>query len=82
MFKTVYNQTSDMPVSILVFTAMLTILGLISLFSISMNQFDEVGITAFTKQLLFLIPAFVGFITILFIPKYMIHKYIYILHIA
>ena len=78
MFKTVYNQTSDMPVSILVFTAMLTILGLISLFSISMNQFGEVGITTFTKQLLFLIPAFVGFITILFIPKYMIHKYIYI----
>ena len=66
-----------MPVSIIIFTAMLTILGLISLFSISMNQFGEVGITAFTKQLLFLIPAFVGFITILFIPKYMIHKYIY-----
>jgi rod shape determining protein RodA len=42
-----------------------------------MNQFGEVGITTFTKQLLFLIPAFVGFITILFIPKYMIHKYIY-----
>ena len=78
MFKTVYNQTSDMPVSIIIFTAMLTILGLISLFSISMNQFGEVGITTFTKQLLFLIPAFVGFITILFIPKYMIHKYIYI----
>ena len=77
MFKTVYNQTSDMPVSIIIFTAMLTILGLISLFSISMNQFGEVGITTFTKQLLFLIPAFVGFITILFIPKYMIHKYIY-----
>jgi rod shape determining protein RodA len=42
-----------------------------------MNQFGEVGITTFTKQLLFLIPAIVGFITILFIPKYMIHKYIY-----
>ena len=77
MFKTVYNQTSDMPVSIIIFTTMLTILGLISLFSISINQFDEVGITTFTKQLIFLIPAFVGFITILFIPKYMIHKYIY-----
>ena len=77
MLKTVYNQTSDMPVSIIIFTTMLTILGLISLFSISMDQFDEVGITTFTKQLLFLIPAFVGFITILFIPKYMIHKYIY-----
>ena len=77
MLKTVYNQTSDMPLSIIIFTTMLTILGLISLFSISMDQFDEVGITTFTKQLLFLIPAFVGFITILFIPKYMIHKYIY-----
>ena len=77
MLKTVYNQTSDMPVSIIILTTMLTILGLISLFSISINQFDEVGITTFTKQLIFLIPAFVGFITILFIPKYMIHKYIY-----
>ena len=77
MLKTVYNQTSDMPLSIIFFTMMLTILGLVSLFSISMDQFDEVGITTFTKQLFFLIPAFVGFITILFIPKYMIHKYIY-----
>ena len=77
MLKTVYDQTSDMPLSIIVFTTILTILGLISLFSISMNQFDEIGITTFTKQLFFLIPAFVGFITILFIPKYMIHKYIY-----
>ena len=81
MLKTVYNQTSDMPLSIIIFTTMLTILGLISLFSISMDQFDEVGITTFTKQLFFLIPAFVGFITILFIPKYMIHKYIYIAYI-
>ena len=77
MLKTVYNQTSDMPISIIIFTTMLTILGLISLFSISMDQFDEVGITTFTKQIIFLIPALVGFITILFIPKYMIHKYIY-----
>ena len=77
MLKTVYNQTSDMPLSIIFFTMMLTILGLVSLFSISMDQFDEVGVTAFTKQLFFLIPALVGFLTILFIPKYMIHKYIY-----
>ena len=81
MLKTVYNQTSDMPISIIIFTTMLTILGLISLFSISINQFDEVGITTFTKQIIFLIPALVGFITILFIPKYVIHKYIYIAYI-
>ena len=77
MFKGVFNQTSEMPISIIIFTIMLTGLGLISLFSISMNQFDALGITTFTKQLLFLIPALVGFLTILFIPKYMIHKYIY-----
>jgi rod shape determining protein RodA len=56
---------------------MLTCLGLIVLSSISTNQFDVIAITTFTKQLLFLIPALVGFLTILFIPKYMIHKYIY-----
>ena len=77
MLKTVYNQTSDMPLSIIIFTTMLTILGLISLFSISMHQFGGLAITTFTKQLLFLIPAIVGFLTILFIPKYIIHKYIY-----
>ena len=77
MFKAVYNQTSEMPISIIIFTIMLTCLGLICLQSISMNQFGDLAITTFTKQLIFLIPAFVGFLTILFIPKYIIHKYIY-----
>ena len=77
MFKAVYNQASDMPISIIIFSIMLTCLGLISLFSISMHQFGDHAITTFTKQLLFLIPAIVGFLTILFIPKYIIHKYIY-----
>ena len=78
MFKVVYNQASDMPISIIIFSIMLTCLGLISLFSISMHQFGDLEITTFTKQLLFLIPAIVGFLTILFIPKYIIHKYIYV----
>jgi len=66
-----------MPISIIFMAIMLTCLGLIVLSSISTNQFDVIAITTFTKQLLFLIPALVGFLTILFIPKYMIHKYIY-----
>ena len=78
MFKAVYNQASDMPISIIIFSIMLTCLGLISLFSISMHQFGDPAITTFTKQMLFLIPAIVGFLTILFIPKYIIHKYIYV----
>ena len=77
MFKDIYNQISDMPISIIFMAIMLTCLGLIVLSSISTNQFDVIAITTFTKQLLFLIPALVGFLTILFIPKYMIHKYIY-----
>ncbi len=77
MFKDIYNQASDMPISIIFMAIMLTCLGLIVLNSISTNQFDVIAITTFTKQLLFLIPALVGFLTILFIPKYMIHKYIY-----
>jgi len=68
MFKAVYNQASDMPISIIIFSIMLTCLGLVSLFSISMHQFGDLAITTFTKQLLFLIPAIVGFLTILFIP--------------
>jgi len=78
MIKAVYNQTSDIPISIIIFTIMLTCLGLISLFSISMNQFGGLAITTFTKQVLFLIPSLVGFLTIIFIPKYIIHKYIYV----
>ena len=77
MFKDIYNQASEMPISIIFMAIMLTCLGLIVLSSISTNQFDVIAITTFTKQLLFLIPALVGFLTILFIPKYMIHKYIY-----
>ena len=77
MFKDIYNLTSNMPISIIFMAIMLTCLGLIVLSSISTNQFDVIAITTFTKQLLFLIPALVGFLTILFIPKYMIHKYIY-----
>jgi len=77
MFKDIYNHASDMPISIIFMAIMLTCLGLIVLSSISTNQFDVIAITTFTKQLLFLIPALVGFLTILFIPKYMIHKYIY-----
>ena len=81
MLKAVYNQASDMPISIIIFTLMLTCLGLISLFSISMHQIGDLAITTFTKQLLFLIPAIVGFLMILFIPKYIIHKYIYAAYI-
>ena len=78
MLKIAYNPSQKFPLSILFLPIFLTIIGLLALFSISVNQFGVIAITAFTKQLLFMIPAIGGFLVILFIPKYIIHKYIYV----
>ena len=80
MLKIVYNQSQKFPLSVLFLPLVLTIIGMIALFSISVNQSGVIAITAFTKQLLFMIPAIGGFILLLFIPKYIIHKYIYVLY--
>ena len=78
MLKVAYNSSQNFPLSVLLLPLVLTLIGLIALFSISVNQFGVIAITAFTKQLLFMIPAIGGFLIILFIPKYIIHKYIYL----
>ena len=80
MLKLVYSQSQKFPLSVLFLPLLLTIIGMIALFSISVNQSGVIAITAFTKQLLFMIPAIGGFILLLFIPKYIIHKYIYVLY--
>ncbi len=77
MVKAAYNSSQNFPLSVILLPLVLTLIGLIALFSISVNQFGVIAITAFTKQLLFMIPAIGGFLVILFIPKYIIHKYIY-----
>ncbi len=76
--KTVYNSLQNFPISVILLPIILTFIGMVALFSISVNQFGVIAITAFTKQLLFMIPAIIGFLFILFIPKYFIHKYIYL----
>jgi len=78
MLKIAYNPSQKFPLSILLLPILLTIIGLLALFSISVNQFGVIAITPFTKQLLLMIPAVGGFLVILFIPKYIIHKYIYV----
>ena len=80
MLKIAYNPSQKFPLSILLLPILLSIIGLLALFSISVNQFGVIAITPFTKQLLFMIPAVGGFLVILFIPKYIIHKYIYVLY--
>ena len=78
--KTVYNSLQNFPISVILLPIILTFIGMVALFSISVNQFGVIAITAFTKQLLFMIPAIAGFLIILFIPKYLIHKYIYLMY--
>ena len=80
MLKTVYNSLQNFPISVILLPIILTFIGMVALFSISVNQFGVIAITAFTKQLLFMIPAIIGFFFILFIPKYLIHKYIYLMY--
>ena len=80
MLKTVYNSLQNFPTSVILLPIILTFIGMVALFSISVNQFGVIAITAFTKQLLFMIPAIIGFFFILFIPKYLIHKYIYLMY--
>ena len=80
MLKTVYNSLQNLPLSVILLPVILTFIGMVALFSISVNQFGVIAITAFTKQLLFMIPAIIGFLFILFIPKYLIHKYIYLIY--
>ena len=80
MLKTVYNSLQNFPTSVILLPIILTFIGMVALFSISVNQFGVIAITAFTKQLLFMIPAIIGFLFILFIPKYLIHKYIYLMY--
>ena len=80
MLKTVYNSLQNFPISVILLPIILTFIGMLALFSISVNQFGVIAITAFTKQLLFMIPAIGGFLFILFIPKYLIHKYIYLMY--
>ena len=80
MLKTVYNSLQNFPISVILLPIILTFIGMVALFSISVNQFGVIAITAFTKQLLFMIPAIAGFLIILFIPKYLIHKYIYLMY--
>jgi len=50
MFKDIYNQASDMPISIIFMAIMLTCLGLIVLSSISTNQFDYETTTIFNTS--------------------------------
>ena len=70
----------EMPLRIIWFVAFLSIVGLVVLNSISQQYQGRIFNTPFTKQLLFLLPATIVAYTIIFIPRYTIHKYAYTMY--
>ena len=73
------QNVSDAPWQILLSALFLSFIGLIALNSIS-YQSSSSALNPFYKQLIFLLLAFAGFLTSFFTPKYIIHKYAYIIY--
>ena len=69
---------AEAPWKILFSALLLSFIGLVALNSISYQS--QTLANPFFKQLLFLILAFVGFLITFFTPKYIIHKYAYIIY--
>jgi len=69
----------ESPLSILLAVIVLLSLGILTLYSITVTQGQEPP-NALSKQLIFLIPAFLLMITMLLISKRIIHKYIYFVY--
>ena len=70
---------NDAPWKILFSALFLSFIGLVSLSSIS-YQSQTLTLNPFYKQLFFLILALVGFLISFFTPKYIIHKYAYVIY--
>ena len=68
---------SELPFKIIWSAIFLCFIGLVILKSISQNHTGSLLSNPFTKQIIFLIPAFFLSILIIHIPRYSIHKYSY-----
>ena len=70
-------ELKELPIKIIWAVVFLTIVGLIVLRSISQHHPGGVLQNPFSKQFLFLIPAIICMIGIIYIPRFTIHKYSY-----
>ena len=77
MFIQIFRQLKASPTSILFSVFCLVFIGLMSLYSISVLQKENLS-NAFIKQLLFLGPAIILMIIMTVLSKRLIHKYIYL----
>ena len=79
MFIQIFRQLKASPTIILINVFGLVFIGLMSLYSISVLQKENLS-NAFIKQLLFLGPAIISMIIMTVLSKRLIHKYIYLLY--
>ena len=80
MFLNYWNKIKASPYIILINVFILLIIGLFSLFSISVVQ-EENSSKAFYKQLFFLGPAILLMLITALLSKRFIHKYIYLFYL-
>ena len=80
MIRSQSFELKDLPIKIIWAVVFLSTIGLIVLKSISQHHIGGVFQNPFSKQLLFMVPSVIGAITIIFIPRYTIHKYAYALY--
>ena len=71
----------ELPVRIIWAVIFLSAIGLFVLKSISQHHSGGFLQNPFSKQLVFMAPALLGMILVIFIPRYNIHKYAYVLYI-
>ena len=77
-FKSI--EFNELPSRIIWAVIFLTIMGLLALFSISKHHTGDVLQTPFSRQLIFLIPGLTIALVTLFIDRYSIHKYSYLMY--
>jgi len=79
MFLDLRKKIIESPLGILFSVFGLVSLGLLTLYSITVMQ-GQASPNAFSKQLLFLVPAFLLMITMVLLPRRLIHKYIFVVY--
>lgn len=77
MIIELWYKIKTSPLSILIVVGSLLLLGLAALYSIAQMQ-EQAPPNAFTKQVIFLIPAAMLMIFMILVSKRLIHKYIYL----
>ena len=80
MINTQSVDFKELPLRIIWAAGILTLFGLIVLKSISQHNSGTFFHNPFFKQIIFLIPALIGAVGVLYIPRYSIHKYAYAIY--